>query len=195
MDRLKKQLEFIVEIDKIKEIYRHTSLFGKERKENDAEHSWHICMMAMVLSEYANETKVDMLKVFKMLLIHDLVEIYAGDYIVYTEKVMEKKKKEIEGAEKIFSLLPVEQKEEFMIIWKEFEERKTKESKFANVVDRFEPILQNYKNNGEAWVKNNISAAKILEKNQIIQEGSETIWEYVKNIIDEFVQKEIIEKS
>ncbi len=194
MNRLNKQIEFIIEIDKIKEIYRHTSLFGKERKENDAEHSWHICIIAMVLSEYANEINIDMLKILKMLLIHDLVEIYAGDYIIYTDKIDEKKKKEIEGAEKIFNLLPIEQKKEFMLIWKEFEERKTKESKFANAIDRFEPILQNYKNSGGTWNEYKISSIKILEKNQIIQEGSQVIWEYVQNIVEEFVQKEIIEK-
>ncbi len=194
MNRLNKQIEFIIEIDKIKEIYRHTSLFGKERKENDAEHSWHICIIAMVLSEYANEINIDMLKILKMLLIHDLVEIYAGDYIIYTDKIDEKKKKEIEGAEKIFNLLPIEQKKEFMLIWKEFEERKTKESKFANAIDRFEPILQNYKNSGGTWNEYKISSTKILEKNQIIQEGSQVIWEYVQNIVEEFVQKEIIEK-
>lgn len=194
MNRLNKQIEFIIEIDKIKEIYRHTSLFGKERKENDAEHSWHICIIAMVLSEYANEINIDMLKILKMLLIHDLVEIYAGDYIIYTDKIDEKKKKEIEGAEKIFSLLPIEQKKEFMLIWKEFEERKTKESKFANAIDRFEPILQNYKNSGGTWNEYKISSIKILEKNQIIQDGSQVIWEYVQNIVEEFVQKEIIEK-
>ncbi|BDU50423.1 HD domain-containing protein [Haliovirga abyssi] len=191
-NRLKKQIEFIREIDKIKEIYRHTSLFGKDRKENDAEHSWHICVMAIVLSEYSNEKNMDMLKILKMLLIHDLIEIYSGDYIVYTEKEVEKEKKEKEGAEKIFSILPEDQSKEFKDIWVEFEERKTIEAKFARVLDRLEPILQNYYNKGDSWVKYNISAEKIIEKNRIIKDGSEEIWKYVEGMINEYLEKGII---
>lgn len=194
MERLKKQLDFIIEIDKIKNIYRHTSLFDGNRKENDAEHSWHISLMALIFSEYANEANINMLKVLKMLLIHDLVEIHAGDYIVYTEKVEEKAAKELEGAKKVFGLLPDDQEKEFMDLWLEFEKRESKESKFASVFDRFEPILQNYINGGGTWTEFDIKSSQIIDKNSIIKDGSETIWNYVENILNEFLEKNIIQK-
>lgn len=195
MEKLEEQLKFIIEIDKIKEIYRHTSLFNKKgRKENDAEHSWHICMMALTLKEYSNDINIDILKVIKMLLIHDLVEIYSGDFIIYTEKEQEKLEKEKIGAEKIFSILPNEQKKEYLELWQEFEEKITSESKFASALDRFEPILQNHTNEGETWVEYSINYDKIISKNKIIKEGSEILWKYIENIIEENIEKGYIKK-
>jgi len=196
MDRLKKQIEFIIEIDKVKDIYRRTALFNqKDRRENDAEHSWHISMMALILAEYSNDKAIDMLKVLKMLLIHDLVEIYAGDYFVYTEKIEEKLEKEKEGAQKIFGILPEDQKEEYLKIWHEFEEAETPEAKFATVLDRLQPILQNHINSGGTWTEYNVTAEKIINRTQNMKEGSETLWNYVEEIIKENIEKGILKEK
>ena len=191
-NRFKQQIEFIREIDKIKDIIRKTPRFGTQIYENDAEHSWHISMMALVLVEYSNRKDLDMLKVLKMLLVHDLCEIHAGDYIFYTEKQAEKEQKEKEGAEKIFGLLPADQAKEFYALWEEFELRVTPEAKFARVVDRLEPIMQNYFNSGKDWVKHKITSSMILDKNEIIRDGSEELWEYVQSMVGEIVDRGII---
>jgi len=191
-NRFKQQLAFIREIDKIKDIIRKTPRFDLKTYENDAEHSWHICMMALVLIEYSNRKDLNMLKVLKMLLVHDLCEIHAGDYIFYTEKQAEKEQKEREGAEKIFGLLPEDQAKEFYSLWEEFEARITPESKFARVVDRLEPIMQNYYNDGKDWVKHKITSEMILEKNVIIKDGSEELWAFVQSMVEEIVERGII---
>lgn len=191
-DRLKKQIDFIREIDKVKDIIRRSKRFESDLYENDAEHSWHIAVMAVVLFEYSNRKDIDLLKVIKMLLIHDLVEIHAGDYIFYTDKQAEKEQKEKEGAEKIFGLLPEDQKIKFKGLWEEFEERVTPEAKYARVLDRLEPIMQNYYNEGRDWVKHKITSEMILDRNSIIRDGSEEIWDYVQSIVEETVAKGII---
>ncbi len=190
-DKLKKQIEFIVAVDKIKSIVRRTKIFDGSRLENDAEHSWHIALMAMVLHEYANE-KVDLLKVIKMLLIHDIVEIYSGDIIIYTNDPQDKVNKELEGAEKVFSILPHEQYSEFIDIWKEFESRETAEAKFAAAFDRLEPVMQNCFHDGYAWVNNGIKYEQIINVNKRISSGSEELWRYAKTIIDECKDRGII---
>ena len=143
MERLKKQMEFIIEVDKLKDIIRQTNLTNGERKENDAEHSWHLALMAVFLSEYAKEP-VDVLQVIKMVLIHDLVEIDAGDTYLYDEAGNgTKAAREQKAAERIFNILPGDQAEELFKLWQEFEDRKTPESKFANTLDRIQPVLLN----------------------------------------------------
>jgi putative hydrolase of HD superfamily len=191
--RIKQQLEFIVEIDKIKSIFRHTKLFDGSRRENDAEHSWHLAMMALVLAEHANEP-VDVVKVVKMVLVHDIVEIDAGDYIIYTKLTAEKEAKEKAAAERIFGLLPEEQKDEFYSLWREFEERRTPEAKFAAAIDRLEPVMQNYYTQGAPWRENNVPAEHIYSINHRIAAGSETLWEYAKSLIDECVAKGLIKQ-
>jgi putative hydrolases of HD superfamily len=184
-DRLEKQLGFLVEIDKAKAILRKTKLFDGSRVENDAEHSWHIAIMAMVLAEHANED-IDLARVMKMLLIHDLVEIDAGDYIIYTKATEEKEAKELLAAERIFGMLPDDQKAEFRGLWAEFEARKTIEARFAAALDRLEPVMQNHHNHGDTWRKFGIPMSQIMEINQRIGKGSETLWEYAKSLIEEF---------
>lgn len=184
-ERLKKQLEFIYEIDKVKKVIRKTKVFSQNRYENDAEHSWHICVMAMILEEYSNE-EIDLLKVIKMLLIHDLVEIYVGDVIVY-EKSEEYSQKEIEAAHKIFGLLPDQQNKEFLKLWMEFEERKTAEARFAATMDRLEPLLQNTYRNGEEWHKSNITYEQIIGNREEVAGGSKKLWEYIKAEIDKIM--------
>lgn len=181
-ERLKKQIEFIIEIDKIKHIFRKSKLFDKSRFENDAEHGWHLAVMALVLADYSNE-KIDVSRVIKMVLIHDIVEIDAGDVIVYDTKMRKlSQQKESSAAERIFGILPDDQKKEFMELWEEFEERKTPESKFAAAIDRFEPILQNHLTDYYSWKANDISFEMLHEKNRHIEDGSKVIWDMVEGI-------------
>jgi len=188
-ERIRQQVDFIVEIDKLKEIVRRTYLMDGSRREDDAEHSWHIAMMALVLSEYANAS-CDMLRVVKMLLIHDIVEIDAGDAFIYDDKANEGKgERERMAAIRIFNILPEDQAEVYLDLWREFEERKTPESLFANSVDRLEPILQNYYTKGKTWQAHGIKPSQVLEKNRRIADGSAVLWEYAQGIIRESEEK------
>lgn len=182
MERLKKQLEFIYEIDKVKSIVRKTRLFHKDEYENDAEHSWHICIMALVLSEYADD-KIDILKVIKMMLIHDLVEIDTGDVIVYNKTQINVEAEE-KAAKRIFGILPEGQGDEYYDLWVEFEERKTPEARFAMALDRMEPLLQNLFRDGEDWRINKIPYKKVIMTNKKVSDGSKKLWEYIKSEID-----------
>lgn len=182
MERFKKQVEFLIEIDKLKHVFRKTKLFNGSRYENDAEHAWHLSLMAMVLSEHANE-RVDVAKVIKMVLIHDIVEIDAGDVIVYDQQNRAlAQEKESAAAERIFGMLPDDQKEEFINLWREFEARDTPEAKFAAAIDRFEPILQNHLLDYHAWRAYGVSFDMLHDNNQHIKEGSEIIWDAVQKI-------------
>lgn len=194
-EQLLQQVAFIHEIDKVKYIQRKTRLFNSDRNENDAEHSWHLAVMTMVLAEHANEP-VDTLKVIKMLLIHDVVEIDAGDVFLY-DTVLNHTNTEAErkAAERIFGLLPTEQAEEFTAIWEEFEAGETPEAKFARAMDRLEPLLQNVSNNGGTWKEYNVSYDKVVQKKSIIQKGSQTLWDFAKTLIDESVAKGILKKE
>lgn len=194
MNRLKKQIDFIIEIDKLKKIIRKTPLFDNSRKENDAEHSWHISLMAIILLEYSNH-KVDILRVIKMLLIHDLVEIDAGDTFLYAPNRNDRFSIEKKAAEKIFSILPDDQKEEFLNLWVEFEQRNTDDSKFAAVLDRLEPLLQNYLTKGATWKEFDIEYNQVVNANEHICDGSLELWEYVKLILNESVDKNYLRKD
>ena len=192
MDHLLNQIEFIREIDKLKYIFRKTKLINSDWPENDAEHSWHLAMMAIVLAGHANEP-IDLEKVMKMVLIHDIVEIDSGDVFVYdTTKSHDNFDEELKAARRIFGILPKEQAEEFLNIWIEFEEMKTPESKFARALDRLEPLLQNASNNGGTWREFDVKYDKVIEKKKVIKDGSEKIWEFAKQLIDESVEKGIL---
>ncbi|CAN5602690.1 HD domain-containing protein [soil metagenome] len=194
-DQLVKQIEFIKEIDKLKYIQRKTKLFNSDRNENDAEHSWHLAMMAIILAQHAN-TEIDVLKVLKMLLIHDIVEIDAGDTFIYdTQKSHTNTDEERLAAERIFGLLPAEQAAEYIAIWDEFEESQTDEAKFARSMDRLEPLLQNASNNGGTWQEFDIDYAKVYEKKQVIKNGSTAIWEYAKQVLNDSVERGILKKN
>ena len=184
-----KQLSFVKEIDKLKYIQRKTKLFNSDRHENDAEHSWHLAMMALVLSEHSNE-KIDLLKVIKMLLIHDIVEIDAGDTFLFdTTKNHTNTEEELKTAERIFGLLPEEQAKELIAIWEEFEAGETDDAKFAKAMDRFEPMLQNASNDGGTWKEFNVPYESVIEKKKKMKEGSEVVWEYAKGMVDNYYQK------
>lgn len=178
MERLKKQIEFIVEADKIKSILRMNYNAGGDRRENDAEHSWHLALMALTLYEYANQ-RIDVLKVLKMVLIHDIVEIDAGDAYVYNEEAKAlQRKKELKAADRLFNMLPDDQAAEFRALWDEFELKETPESRFANAIDRMHPMLMNYFSSGRSWKENNIRGSQVENKNRHIADGAEELWHY-----------------
>lgn len=192
MNHLLNQIEFIREIDKLKYIFRKTKLINSDRPENDAEHSWHLAMMAIVLAGHANEP-IDLEKVMKMVLIHDIVEIDSGDVFAYdTTKSHDNFDEELKAARRIFGILPEEQAEEFINLWIEFEEMKTPESKFARALDRLEPLLQNASNNGGTWREFDVKYDKVIEKKKAIKDGSEELWKFAENLIDESVEKGIL---
>lgn len=189
------QVAFIKEIDKLKYIQRKTKLFNSDRPENDAEHSWHLAMMTIVLAEHSDKP-IDVLKVVKMVLIHDIVEIDAGDTFIYnTTKSHTNTEEELLAAKRIFGLLPKEQAEEFIAVWEEFEAGETDEAKFAKAMDRFEPLLQNTSNNGGTWAEFNVPYQKVYDKKKAIKQGSKSIWSYAENLINESVEKGILKKG
>ena len=194
-DNLIKQVAFIKEIDKLKYIQRKTRLFNSDRHENDAEHSWHLAMMTIVLAEHSDQ-KIDILKVLKMVLIHDIVEIDAGDTFIYdSTKNHTNTAEELIAAKRIFGLLPAAQAEEFIAIWQEFEDGLTNEAKFAKSMDRFEPLLQNTSNNGGTWTEFKVPYQQVYNKKKAIKEGAASIWNYAENLINESVEKGILIKE
>ncbi len=194
-ENLTKQLAFIKEIDKLKYIQRRTKLFHSDRCENSAEHSWHLALMAIVLTEHANE-KVDVLKVLKMVLIHDVVEIDAGDTFIYdTQKSHDNTDEERLAAQRIFGLLPEETAIELIAIWEEFEAGKTTEAKFARAIDRLEPLLQNSSNNGGTWHEPGVNYEKVYAKKSVIKEGAADLWTYGETLINEGVKKGFLKKN
>jgi putative hydrolase of HD superfamily len=193
-DRLLKQVAFIKEIDKLKYIQRKTKLFDSDRRENDAEHSWHLAMMTIILAEHSNKP-VDVLKVLKMVLIHDIVEIDAGDTFIYdTTKSHSNTDEELIAAKRIFGILPALQAKEFIAIWEEFEAGITEEARFARAMDRFEPLLQNASTKGGTWAEFNVPFQKVYEKKKAINDGSSVIWDYAEDLLNESVAKGILKK-
>ena len=188
-ERLKKQIDFVLEIDKEKEIYRQTHIKGYKRQENDAEHAWHMAVMIYLLKEYANE-EFDVAKAMMMALIHDIVEIDAGDTYAYDTKNLEtQKEREEKAAERIFGLLPEEQKQELKGLFEEFEACESSEAKFARVMDNFQPILLNDSNNGEDWKVHKIKKSQVENRQKSSQLGSKDIWEYTSELIERNVKK------
>ena len=189
-ERLLKQIEFIVEIDKIKNILRQNVVIGTTRNENDAEHSWHLAVMAILLSEYSTDKDIDILRVLKMVLIHDIVEIDAGDTFCYDEKAHEDKdERERKAARRLFGILPSDQEKEFWELWREFEELKTPESCFAACLDRFQPLLLNYNTKGHTWQKPGVTSEKVIKRNELLEKNAPTLWNFVKEVIEESIRK------
>lgn len=194
-DILLKQIEFIKEIDKIKYIERKTKLFNSDRRENDAEHSWHLAMMALVLAEHANED-IDILKVIKMVLIHDIVEIDSGDIFFYdADNGHSNTEAELKAAKRIFGILPAEQAEELINIWLEFEDAETAEARFAKSLDRFEPLLQNYSNKGGTWQEFDVSHDMVYGMKRIIKDGSRSIWQYAEELINDSLDQGYLKRD
>ena len=194
-ERLQKQLDFSLEIDKEKNIFRQTHLSGHGRNENDAEHAWHMAIMAYLLREYSNEP-VDAAKVMLMCLIHDIVEIDAGDTYAYDEEGLKTQKaRENAAKERIFSLLPDDQKEELMSLFDEFEASETPEARFAHAVDNLQPLILNNSNDGSDWKEHGVSARQIYGRQKKTAEGSEKLFEVTDQIIQNHIRKGTISES
>lgn len=192
-ERLKKQIEFILEVDKIKNIFRMTKIHDGSRRENDAEHSWHLTLMAFLLSEYSKADNIDVLKVMKMCIVHDIVEIDAGDTFCYdTVGSMDKLEREQKAADRIFALLPEDQGMELRELWEEFDAMETPEAKYAAALDRLQPVLLNYLNNGGTWQEHNITKKQVIQRNGRIEEGAPELWEFASELIDEAVSKGLL---
>ena len=188
-DRLKQQLDFALEIDKEKNIFRQTHLSGHGRNENDAEHAWHMAIMAYLLQEYASEP-VDIGRVMLMCLIHDIVEIDAGDTYAYdTEGLKTQKAREDAAKERIFSLLPEDQKQKLTQLFDEFEEFQTPESKFAHAMDNLQPLLLNNSNGGGDWREHGVSAKQVYGRQQKTRQGSEKLYQVTDQILKEHIRK------
>jgi putative hydrolase of HD superfamily len=185
MTRLEQQLAFSNELDKLKTILRRSQLMDASRYENSAEHSWHLATMATLLTEYAAEP-VDLTHVMKMLLVHDIVEIDAGDTFAYdTENVATQSERERRAADRLFGLLPEEQGKQLRALWEEFEHRRTAESKYANALDRLQPLMQNFHSGGLSWKKHGVTREQVLQRMQAVKTGMPQIWPTVMKIIDD----------
>lgn len=190
LDRISQQIRFVAEVDKLKNIFRQTLLVDTRRQENDAEHSWHLTLLAIILVEHANVPDLDLLRVLKMLIIHDLVEIDAGDTFAYdTARMVDQHAREARAADRIFGLLPNDQGPTLRQLWDEFEERQTPEAKFAAAVDRFQPMLLNCLTEGAAWNNHGVTSDRVIARNRHIAEGSEILWKYASKMVEEAVTK------
>ncbi len=188
-ERFKQQMQFILEVDKLKEIYRQTYISNGKRKENDTEHSWHLALMAMLLAEHMEE-KPDILRTISMVIIHDIVEIDAGDTYAYDVKANESKRaREEAAADRIFNLLPKDQAVYMRELWEEFEAKETAEAKYANALDKMQPLMLNDATNGKAWLEHDVCKSQILKRNKSIEEASANIWKYITETIDANVDK------
>jgi putative hydrolase of HD superfamily len=187
-ERLRRQIAFITEVDKLKEVFRQTIVTRSRRAENSAEHSWHFALMVVVLAEHSNHQPLDVLRILKMVLIHDLVEIDAGDTFAYDVKNMaDQHAREAVAATRIFGLLPPDQAAEFRALWDEFEAHATPEARFALACDRFHPMLLNCLTDGHAWQKHGVTQDRVLARNAMVADGSTAIWEYAVKMIDDAV--------
>lgn len=188
IERIDRQIRFIMEIDKLKEVYRQSYTSSGLRPENDAEHSWHLALMAMCLQEHLGEA--DLLKVLRLVLIHDLVEIEAGDAYCYDEKqVREQKMRERDAAVKIFNILPPDQASEFMQLWEEFEKGASPEARAAMLLDRFQPVLLNCYTEGKSWQAHGIKRSQVLQRNLVMKKEAPLLWEQLLALLEDAVQK------
>ena len=194
-ERIQRQLAFSLEIDKEKNIFRQTHLSGHGRNENDAEHAWHMAVMAYLLREYANED-IDISRVMLMCLIHDIVEIDAGDTYAYDEESKQTQKAREDAAkERIFSILPEDQKAELTALFDEFESNRTAESRFAHAMDNLQPLLLNHSNGGSDWIEHDVSSEQVYDRQRKTKLGSETLFEVTDAIIQENIKKGSLKKQ
>ena len=186
---LSQQITFLIEVGELREVLRQTRVGDAARQENDAEHSWHVALMALVLAQYANQ-KIDVQRVVRMLLLHDIVEIDAGDTFVYDEVGKQTQQaREQAAADRIFALLPMKQASDFRATWDEFEEGETAESRYARAIDRLQPLLLNYTKQGYSWNLFDVPASRVTEINSVIDAGANELWTYARTVIDEAVNR------
>ncbi|HEY3755613.1 MAG TPA: HD domain-containing protein [Opitutaceae bacterium] len=195
--RLEQQIRFIIEVDALKDIFRQTQNIRSRRDENDAEHSWHLCLTAVVLAEHASDPRLDLLKVLRMVIIHDIVEIDAGDTPAYSDptQIATQHEREERAADRIFGLLPADQAREFRGIWDEFEERRTTEAKFAHAVDRFQPLLLNWKTDGASWKKFDVEKARVLKRMAPLTDGAPGLVEAMEAIVEDSIAKGFLRRG
>ncbi len=187
--RLQQQLAFLAEVDKMKSIFRQTLLIDRSRRENDAEHSWHFALAAMVLQEHG-APGLDMLRILKMALTHDLVEVYAGDTFAYDEAgYLDKAAREAAAAKKLFALLPKEQSAEFSRLWKEFEAGATREAAYANAIDRIQPFLNNALTGGYTWKKGHVRKEQVYARMAPVKDFLPALWDFVRETIEKYAQE------
>ena len=192
--RFSQQLAFITEIDKLKQVLRQSWLVDTSRQETDAEHSWHIAVMALLFKEYANAKSVDLFKVVQMLLIHDIVEIDAGDTFIYDKQQNEHKEvREQEAAQRLFGLLPQDQEHEFQQLWEEFEAQTSPEAKFARALDSLQPLILAYMNGGCSWQTHGIHRSQVIASKQHMDNGSSELWQKTQQLLQQAVEKGILE--
>ncbi len=188
-ERLRKQMAFIAEADKMKAVFRRAYVSDLSRHENDAEHSWHLCLMAIILFEHANEPDLDILKILKMAIIHDIVEIDAGDTYIYDEAAKQNQyQRESKAADRLFGILPDDQSNDYRELWEEFEAGKSKEAVFAKALDRLQPMFLNYLAKGKAWRNHGVEEKDVRRINGVMAEGSEALWEYAQTLISESIE-------
>ena len=186
---LEAQIAFLVEVDKLKSILRRNYAIHGDRRENSAEHSWHVALFAMVLAEHSNEP-VDINRVVKMLVIHDIVEVDAGDTFIYDDAGKETQvAREKRAADRLFGLLPQKQGESFRDLWEEFEAAATPEAKFAKAIDRFAAALHNYKTHGRGWSENGIGRNRVLAVNEYVRGGSTALWDKIQALVNSAVRE------
>ncbi|WP_182300974.1 HD domain-containing protein [Cohnella cholangitidis] len=191
--RLTQQISFLVEIDKLKTVLRKTFLIDKSRLENTAEHSWHVSLMAVVLLEHANDPTLDINRIIRMLLLHDLVEIDAGDTFAYDAKgYQDKEEREQAAANRLFGLLPEDSQDEWMTLWREFEDGVTPEAKYAAALDRLQPVIHNHYTGGVSWKKNGIVRSQVLKRLDPVRETSATLWQFTLEIVQKSIDQGIL---
>ena len=189
-ERFEKQLRFLVEIDKMKTVLRQTVLVDKSRQENDAEHSWHFAVMAMILYEYADASRVDLSRVLKMALVHDLIEIYAGDTAAFDEAgLADKTEREEKAADKLFGLLPPDQGEEIRSLWAEFDAMETPDAQYANAIDRLQPFINDYMAEGLAWPPDRVTSEKLYQRLAVVRKSAPELWEFVEHVVEDSIKK------
>lgn len=195
VNRLEQQMRFLVEVDKMKSVYRRTILIDKTRRESDAEHSWHFALMAMLLAEYADPEKVDCARVIRMALVHDLIEIYAGDTFAYdVQGNQDKRQRETEAADKLFALLPEDQAAEIRALWEEFVAMETPDAQYAAAIDRLQPFLNNYLTQGHTWGLGGVKSAQVYERMDPIRVALPEVWPFVDKMIQESIEKGYLEE-
>jgi putative hydrolases of HD superfamily len=190
--RLCHQIDFLQEIDTLKQIFRRTYILDGSRRENDAEHSWHLAMMALLLSEYAGTDELNLFRVVTMVLLHDVIEIDAGDTYLYdVQAAKDKAERELRAADRIFGLLPEDQEQEFRTLWEEFEARVTPEARFAALLDRLQPLIHNYVTKGASWQEHGVTSAQVKTRWQTddLRDAAPVLWDYAQELIHDSVER------
>lgn len=193
-EEIKKQLDFLIEIDKMKTVFRRSYIYTGGRRENDAEHSWHVAVMAMVLADCAGDRDMDLNKVIRMLLVHDLIEVYAGDTFAYDAAGnLDKKSREEAAADRLYALLPGDQGARYRALWEEFDREETPEAKYAAAMDRLQPLISNWLNQGATWREGHVALEQVWRRMAPVKTGTPRLWGLVEEIVTDAAEKGYIQ--